>query len=134
MVSFFIFDTTKTLFRKRLFAQLIDCSLVFLTVIFLTSWFKQIGLLFYWMLLWVHLIYSILMDAYREGTLGKLYIGLKVVNTKKNTSKLFTSFYRNILKLFIAMFLYDILLVKLTKGYSGFHNKIAKTIVMEKSK
>jgi hypothetical protein len=102
-------------------------------VILLTILFKPFGLLFSWMLLWTYLVYSILMDAYREGTVGKLYMGLKVVNTQEGTSKLITSFYRNVMKLIIAMFLYDTLLLILRKGYSGFHNKIARTMVVESS-
>jgi uncharacterized RDD family membrane protein YckC len=132
MISIFIFDTTKVLFWKRLAAQFIDCSLVFLTVIVLTSWFTPLGSLFLWMLVWTYLIYSILMDAYREGTVGKLYMGLKVVNTQEGSSNLITSSYRNVMKLFIALFLYDILLLIIRKGYSGFHNKIAKTIIVER--
>ena len=131
MLSNFVFDTTKVLFWKRLLAQVIDWVLVFLTVIVLTILIRPLGQLFPWILFWTFLFYSVLMDAYREGTIGKLYMGLKVVKKEDNSSRLLTAFYRNFMKLFIALFLYEIMLLIFRKGYSGYHNKIAKTMVIE---
>jgi uncharacterized RDD family membrane protein YckC len=100
MISYSAFDTTKVLFWKRLVAQVIDCILVFSVVIVLAIWVTPLGVLFSWMLIWVYLIYSILMDAYQEGTIGKLFMDLRVVKRKNNSSKLLTSFYRNFMKFF----------------------------------
>jgi len=111
MISYLIFDTTKVLFWKRLIAQIIDSILVLLTVIIWSALFTPLGLLFPWILFWVYLSYSVLMDAYREGTIGKLYMGLKVVKKNESSVKLLTSFYRNFMKFLIALFLYDFLLL-----------------------
>jgi len=132
MISYnFTFHTTKVHFWKRLFAQIVDCVLVLLTVFVLTVFIKPIGFIFSWAFFWTYLLYAILMDAYREGTVGKMYMDLKVVRHQENSSKLLTSFYRNFLKLFISLFLYDSWLLISRNGYSGLHNKIAKTIVIE---
>jgi uncharacterized RDD family membrane protein YckC len=132
MVSYnFTFHTTKVHFWKRLFAQIIDCVLVLLTVFVFTVFFKPIGFIFSWALVWTYLLYSILMDAYRGGTVGKMYMDLKVVHHQENSSKLLTSFYRNFAKLFITLLLYDVWLLISRNGYSGLHNKIAKTSVIE---
>ena len=132
MISSFFFDTTKVLFRKRLFAQLIDYILVYVGVGVLTTGFSLIGPLFYWIWFWAYLIYAILMDAYRGGTVGKSSMGLKVINTQEGSSRLLTSFYRNVTKISIATFFWGIYLLIYRKGYSGFHNKIAGTKVVEK--
>jgi len=131
MISFLFFDTTKTLLWKRLAAQLIDFALVFLTGVVLVILFRPLGLIFWWTLLLLFLVYSTLMDAYREGTIGKLYLGLRVVKKHDRHSKLLTSFYRNVTKLFITIFLFDIYLLVIRNGYSGFHNRIAGTAIFE---
>jgi uncharacterized RDD family membrane protein YckC len=132
MISYnFTFHTTKVLFRKRLLAQIIDCILVLLTVFVLTVFIKPIGFIFSWTLLWTYLIYAILMDAYREGTVGKMYMDLRIVRHKDHSSTLVTSFYRNFAKLFIALLVYGCWLLIYRNGYSGLHNKIAKTGVIE---
>lgn len=129
MISFLFIDTTKTLVW-RLAAQLIDVVLVFLTSIILVALFRPLGLIFWWTVVWVFLLYSTLMDTYRQGTIGKLYLGLRVVKKHARSSKLLTSFYRNVTKLFIAIFLFEIYLLLIRKGYSGFHNRIAGTTIV----
>jgi uncharacterized RDD family membrane protein YckC len=124
------FETTKVLFWRRLAAQAIDGVVVFLLAIILTVFFRPSGQLFSWILAGTYLAYSIPMDTYRDGTVGKLYMGLTIVR-REDSSKLLTSFYRNILKLLISVFLFDILFLIVRKGYSGLHNRFAKTAIAE---
>ena len=131
MINFLVIETPKTLLWKRLAAQLIDFVLVFLASVVLVILFKPLGLIFGWILLFLFLLYSILMDAYRQGTIGKLYLGLRVIKNHGRPSKLLTSFYRNVTKLIITVFLFDIYLLLIRNGYSGFHNRIAGTAIVE---
>ena len=116
---------------KRLIAQLIDITLVFLTVLVLTVAFHIPGPMFKWAILWTYLTYSILMDAYKHGTVGKLYLGLKVVKTSEMRSNFLTAFYRNLSKIFFALLLWDAILILLMTGHIGLHNTIAKSKVVQ---
>jgi len=132
MISFFTFETTKTLFWRRLIASLVDFVLVYLVTIILAVWITPLGYLFNWTFIWLLLLYGTIMDAYKEGTFGKMYVDLRVARQDNSKPKLIDAFYRNFMKLIISCFLYDILLLMIRRGYSGYHNKIAKTTVISK--
>lgn len=119
----------------RLIAQLLDIILVFFVVAIFMLAFPIPGQLFKWIFLWTYLGYSILMDAYKQGTVGKLYMGLKVIKTSELRSDLLTSFYRNLIKILTAFMLWDAILILLIAGRIGIHNTIAKsTVVLEEIK
>jgi uncharacterized RDD family membrane protein YckC len=125
------FETIKVVFWKRLAAQAIDCALVFLVAVVVAVFFNPSSQLFSWILAWTYLAYSIPLDTYRDGTVGKLCMGLTIVR-KEDSSKLLTSFYRNIFKLFISAFVFHLLFLIVRNGYSGLHNIVAKTKVVQR--
>lgn len=129
----FTFETTNVLFWKRLVAQVIDILIVLTGVFLVVAWTSVRGVVFQWIVVWVYLVYSMLMDAYAEGTVGKLTIGLKVVMNKKKEPKLLTAFYRNFMKIILNGIGLDILLLPLRKGYSGWHNRVAKTRIVNEN-
>jgi uncharacterized RDD family membrane protein YckC len=112
-------------------AQAIDLVLVFLIVILLHAFWRIPAPLFKWILLWTYLIYSVLMDCYYDGTIGKLYLNMKVIRTSDNRSKLLTSFYRNLIKIFLGFLLFDSILILAVVGHLGIHNKIAGCAVVD---
>lgn len=85
-----------------------------------------------WMLIWGYLLYSILMDAYAKGTIGKWIMGLRVIMINPGDSKLLTAFYRNYMKILLSIIGFDILLVPFIRGFSGIHNRVARTRVMKR--
>ncbi|MBZ0246203.1 MAG: RDD family protein [Cyclobacteriaceae bacterium] len=131
LTHYFTFDTSKTLFWKRLIAQFIDFILISLIVTTYSIWYGNHGM-GNWMLIWGYLFYSILMDAYASGTIGKWIMGLRVIMIAPSNSKLLTAFYRNYMKILLSIIGFDILLVPFIRGFSGIHNRVAQTRVIKK--
>jgi RDD family len=110
--------------------NVIDFLLVYVGVELLVgTLFKEITPLSPWLLIWGYLIYGTLMDAYYGRTLGKKWAGLHL--SLKGRSPMRSAFYRNFLKILLVMTGFDFLLLALTRGYSGFHNRIAKASITE---
>lgn len=124
MISLQFFDSNKTLLRKRLFAQLIDFLLIYLIAAILSPIVISFPLLYYTATYLIYLTYSVILDAYTEGTPGKKVMGLKIVFDNPG-SKLLPSLYRNTLKLFVFFNGYGTLMTLSRYGYSGYHNLIA---------
>ena len=127
---FYTFNTITVKFWRRLLAQLIDFSLTYIVVVMLVMWFTPRELAFHWMLLWAYLIYGSLMDAY-GGTFGKMAMGLRVTMNDGSELTILTAFYRNFTKILFTISGFEILLLPLMKGYSGFHNRVAKTLIVK---
>lgn len=127
---FYTFNTRQVLFRKRLMGNVIDFLLVYVAVELLVGiLFNEVTLISSWLLIWGYLIYGTLMDAYYGRTLGKKWAGLHL--SLNGTSPIRSAFYRNFLKILLVMTGFDFLLLPLTRGYSGFHNRIAKASITE---
>lgn len=127
----FTFNTKKVLFWKRLIAQFIDFVLINFLVITYSMLFGDKGLSF-WINLWALLFYGVLMDTYTGGTIGKWILGLKVVMSNQETTQLSAMFFRNYTKVLLGIIGFNFLLVPLFRGFSGIHNRIAKTSVINK--
>src|SRR3954464_2614079 len=93
-----ISDLNKAPGLKRSIAQAIDLLLIFLTIILLHAFWRIPIPLFKWVFLWIYLIYAILMDYFYDGTIGKLYLNLRVLRISDKRSKLLTAFSRNLMK------------------------------------
>jgi len=132
MMKNFSFGTNRVVFAKRLTAQIIDLALVFVTVMVLFVWFKSIGPVFIWAILLVYFSYCVLMDAYRDGTVGKHYLGLKVIKSGGASMEFRTALYRNLMKFVLLVFWYEIFLLIFVKDYPGLHNNLSKTNVVLK--
>ncbi|HQQ97133.1 MAG TPA: RDD family protein [Cyclobacteriaceae bacterium] len=131
MITLQLFDSAKTLLRKRLFALAIDTGLIFLTTMLIIRLIGKNPIIYYWTFIWTYMIYSILQDAYAGGTFGKRLMGLKILFTDTDTPRILSSAYRNILKLIVFFVGYQTLLTLPRSGFSGYHNKIARTRIVE---
>lgn len=131
MITLQLFDSTKTLLRKRVFAMIIDVGLIFLITVVITRFVGKTPIIYYWTFIWTYLIYSILLDAYAGGTFGKRFMGLRILFTDTVTPRIRSSAYRNILKLFVFFVGYQTLLTLPRSGFSGYHNKIARSKIVE---
>lgn len=131
MITLQLFNSTKTLLRKRLFALAIDAGLIFLSTVVVTRIVGKSPIIYYWTFIWTYLTYSILLDAYAGGTPGKRLMGLKILFTDTNAPRIVSSAYRNILKLFVFFVGYQTLLTLPRSGFSGYHNKIARSKIVE---
>ena len=118
---------------KRLVAQIIDGAFVFIFSIALFMIFRFPPSLFKWTLFWVFFTYSIFSDAYRQGTPGKHIMQIRVVKNSDIRSNLQTAFYRNLIKAILGIFLFDFFWIMIVPGRQGFHNQLAKSIVVENS-
>lgn len=70
------------------------------------------------------------MDCYYGGTIGKLYLKMRVVTTA-DRSRLLTCFYRNFTKVLFGVVLFDFILILLIVGRLGFHNTISSCSVVD---
>ena len=113
-------------------AQIIDLVLVFfiaVVLIMITGFRVTFSAIFFWAYLAIFLVHGVILDAYRQGTIGKLVVGLRVIETPGIRSRFLTSFYRNLLKSF--MILFGIGAILLIVGKQGVHNRVTNCIVME---
>jgi len=116
---------------RRLIAQGIDVTLVFLTIIVTVVIVRYSTLaMFLGTVVGIQLTYSTLMDCYYGGTVGKLYLKIKVVTTSKRP-RLLTSFYRNFIKMIIGVLLFESILLFLLVEYVGIHNFMSDCKVID---
>ena len=88
--------------------------------------------IFLWFYLLMFLLYSVPFDAYRQGTVGKHLMKLRVICTSEVRPILMTSFYRNLAKAVSILILVDIYL--LFMGKQGFHNRMVDCQVIGEDK
>lgn len=125
MQSLLFSDLTFKSAWPRVIAQLIDLGLAWLitiAIVLISTLVVPTEDLFQWIYLSVFLVYSVLFDAYRQGTVGKLILGLKVERTTQLRPVLVTALYRNLLKAVCLLLVVDVLL--LLMGKQGFHNRM----------
>lgn len=84
-------------------------------------------------LVWV--VYCILMEASKkQGTFGKVLMGIKVVDENKKRLTLLQSIKRNTSKIVSYLFLFiGFIWIFFDKNKQGWHDKLSKTFVVEKS-
>lgn len=118
---------------KRLIAYLIDITLVNIISIII-YYIAGVPLsMFNWLIFYVFMIYSILMDYKFQGTVGKLILKLKVIRVNGERPDLSTSFYRNFGKVVSTLPLLWGFIRILTPSYpQSIHDEISRCLVVER--
>jgi uncharacterized RDD family membrane protein YckC len=85
-----------------------------------------------WTVFFTFMAYNISMDYWRQATIGKMIMRIRVVNLKGEKLRLSTSFYRNFGKIVSALPLYWGFIRLLSPQYKqAIHNEIARCYVVE---
>lgn len=142
--------------QKRLMAFIIDFALIYLVLfafINLNEGFRtliaqhhrnmdDVGLLkqimaindnikFTTFIVWV-LLGAIMDSSKIQGTPGKLIVQIKVVGTNRDKISLQKAIERNISKIISSILFLGFIFIAFNKNYQGFHDKIAKTFVINR--
>jgi len=115
---------------RRIVAQAIDFGFLGLFAISLHMIFRIPAPMFKWTLLWIYMMYSILFDYYQHGTIGKQIMKIKILKTYDHRGYLLTIFYRNFIKAIMTILLFEAVLLLLIPYRQGFHNHIAKCVIV----
>ena len=116
---------------KRIVAQAIDFGVLGLFAISLHMIFRIPAPMFKWTLFWIYMMYSILFDYHQHGTIGKQIMKIKILKTYEHRGYLLTIFYRNFIKAIMTILLFEAVLLLLIPYRQGFHNHIAKCVIVD---
>jgi uncharacterized RDD family membrane protein YckC len=82
----------------------------------------------------VWILLSAIMDSTKiQGTLGKLIVQIKVVDSNGDKISLHKASVRNLGKIISSIFFLGFIYIAFNKKYQGFHDRVAKTFVIDES-
>lgn len=83
----------------------------------------------------VWILLSAIMDSTKiQGTLGKLIVQIKVVDSNGDKISLQKAIVRNLGKIISSILFLGFIFIAFNKKYQGFHDKIANTFVVDNAK
>lgn len=117
-------------FSKRLFAYNIDMTILMVPCVAVSFFIQNNGMLFLICTIIVCLYHAILESSDLQGTLGKKYSKIKVIDENGETITFPKALIRIILKFFSLLLLFSgFIVIIFRKDRKGLHDILAKTFV-----
>lgn len=124
----------KASFWKRLIAFTIDNVMIAVLVVLIGSLFAMADVLEDFLAFIAYYAYGILLEYYRQRTLGKTLMNLKVIRMNRQKPTLWNSFNRNIGKMISALpYFYGFLRILAPHQRHTIHDELGKCLVIDTS-